>query len=265
MNLLHIGAVLLLNAGFAWLTGSLLARRWHDPGALRRGEVIASAVCLSGTLLAMWAATARMGDLAPLEALLMLPQMLVQTSYGQAGLAATACAALTLLPWRGVIVQALLLALFALARASASHASEHGWFSVAVGVEWLHLMLIGVWLGGVTLAGWVALPTGRHLGWLSQVATWALAGIVASGVFNAWQRLDAPGQLFGTPYGLVLSVKLAFIALAALLGAYNRFAGFPAAACGQGRAASLVLRVESVALLAALASAALLTSMAPPA
>ena len=262
-SLLQPGAVLVLDAGFAWLVGALLT-----PCAprLRRAETGAILACLAGSVLALWAATALMAD-APLpEAFGMLPAVMTQTAYGQAGLAGIACAALLLTRPRNWVA-ALLLALFALARASVSHAGEHGLFSVAVGVEWLHLVLIGTWLGCVAVAGWVVLPAApgvAYLAWLSRTATLALAGIVASGAFNAWQRLGAPGRLLDTAYGQILTVKLALFCLAVLLGAYNRFAGFPAAARGQGRAALTVLRIESVVLLSVLGAAALLASLQPP-
>ncbi len=276
-GLLQVGATLLLNAGFAWLGGSLLARRWlagaHAPllerraWRLRQGETWAGLACLCGSLLCMWAATALMADVALSEAVGMLPMVLLHTGYGQAGLAAIAAAGMLLLAPRAARLPLLLL--FALVRASVSHASDgHGLFSMAVGVEWLHLLLMGVWLGSVGVSAWLVLPDaappGAYLATLSKVATLALAGIVASGAFNVWQRLDTPGQLLGTPFGQALTVKLALFAVALLLGAYNRFAGFPRALAGQGAAALLVLRIESLVLLGALACAAVLTSLPPP-
>ena len=269
-GLLQLAAALLLNAGFAWLTGSLLARRWLG-GALTplldRTDIAAALACLAGSLFALWAATAMMGDVGLGEALTMLPSMMVQTAYGQAGLAAmVAATALLVMPHRAWRVRIVVLALFALARASVSHAGEHGLASVAVGVEWLHLMLVGVWLGAVAVAAWVVRPAhASYLAALSTAATVALAGIVVTGVFNVWQRIGAPEQMLSNPYGLALTVKLVLVGAAVLLGAYNRFVGFPRAAQDQGARALIVLRIESLVLLAALAAAAVLTSQPPPA
>lgn len=272
-GLLQPGAALLLNAGFAWLAGSLLARRWlggaHPEleAGLRVGETGAAAACLGGSFVALWAATALMGDVGLGEALGMLPMVLLQTGYGQAGLAGMVAAFLLLLaPHRYWQARAILLLLFALARASVSHAGEHGLASVAVGVEWLHLVLIGIWLGGVGVAGWlVARPPPAYLASLSGAATLALAGIVATGLFNVLQRIAAPEQMLGHPYGIALTLKLVFVACAVGLGAYNRFIGFPQAARGQPAKALRVLRIESLVLLAALAAAAVLVSTQPPA
>lgn len=272
-GLLQPGAALLLNAGFAWLAGSLLARRWLG-GAhpelepkLRIGEAGAGAACLGGSFVALWAATALMGDVRLGEAFGMLPTVLQQTGYGQAGLAGMVAAGLLLLvPQRRWRARGVLLLLFALARASVSHAGEHGLASVAVGVEWLHLVLIGVWLGGVAVAGWlVRHPPAAYLASLSRAATLALAGIVATGLFNVLQRIATPAQMLGNPYGLALTLKLALVAGAVGLGAYNRFLGFPDAARGKPAQALLVLRIESFVLLGALAAAAVLVSTQPPA
>ena len=262
-SLLQPAAVLVLDAGFAWLVGTLLT-----PCAprLRHAETGAILACLAGSVVALWAATALMADAALPEAFGMLPAVMMQTAYGQAGLASIALVALLLARPRDWVA-AVLLGLFALARASVSHAGEHGLFSVAVGVQWLHLVLIGAWLGCVGVGGWMVLPAApgaTYLSWLSRTATLALAGIMASGVFNAWQRLGAPGRLVDTSYGQILTLKLGLVAVALLLGACNRFVGFPAAARGNHGPAMMVLRFESLVLLGALGAAAVLASLQPP-
>ena len=61
-----------------------------------------------------------------------------------------------------------------------------------------------------------------------------------------------------------MTVKLVRVAGAVALGGYNRFVGFPEAARGLAGRAYLVLRIESVVLLGALAAAAVLVSTQPP-
>jgi putative copper resistance protein D len=120
------------------------------------------------------------------------------------------------------------------------------------------------------VAAWVVMPAARRaaplafMASLSRAATWALGIIVLTGVFAAWQRLGSPARLVDHPYGVLLSIKLGLVGLAAGLGAFNRFVGFPAAKSGSGERALLVLRVESVVLLGALAVAAMLTMQHPP-
>ena len=199
------------------------------------------------------------------------------------------------IPASDLAIAALLLG-YAFTRASNSHAAEDGLLSLGFAVEWLHLALIAAWIGTVAAAGWVVLPCARraaamsdakaistvspadlaadltaYLTPLSRAAGLALAGIVASGLYNSWHRLGAWDNLLGNPYANVLSVKVALVLLAVALGGYNKWIGFPSIV----NAASLstpalarviaILRLESVLWLAALSAAARLVSLAPPA
>lgn len=284
VELLSIGATLALNAGFAWLAGSLLTRIWLSgaPASLleqcarrlRLGEIVAALVCLVGSLLEIATDTIMMVDAHWTKGLTMLPDVLTQTGFGHSALAAMALAALLLVTprRRWWPMRAALLLAFALARASMSHAAEHGLLSASVAIECLHLVLIGVWLGAVALSGWIVLPQAvrergplwPYLSQLSRGATIALGGIVATGVFNTWQRIDSPNQFVDSDYGVALTFKLALFGIAVLLGAYNRYVGFPKLARNDGGRALMVLRVESMVLLSALAAAAVLSSQAPP-
>lgn len=286
VGLLQAGSALVLNAGFCWLAGSLPARLWlaradaqdgRRDAVLRRCEAGAALACVLGIAASLWAAAAVMGGSGLREAADLLPMVATGTAYGRAGLlgagAIALCGALAALG-RGrraaLAAGGALLAVFVLCRAAVSHAGEQGPFSFGFAVEALHLALVGVWSGGVALAAWVVMPAARqaplaYMASLSRAATIALGGIVASGMYNAFQRIDTLDRLATDPYGQALTVKLALFGAAAGLGAYNRFAGFPAAARGDGKRALLVLRLESLALLGALAAAAVLVSQAPPA
>ena len=282
VRLLQLASAFVLNAAFAWLVGTLLTRRWLAAGhapfdrILRSAGIGAGCVCLVASAAALLAGAAAMSGGSLPDALPMLPMVLTDTAYGRAGAAAMvvmACVAFVAgrRDWqRWDLVAAVLLLLFAMSRALISHAAEDGWLSPPYAVEVLHLLLIAVWSGVVALAAWVVLPAagtapiGPYLVSLSRTATIALAGIVASGLFHALARIGSPAHLVEHPYGVALSVKVVLVALAVLLGAYNRFAGFPAAQRGQIGTAVLVLRVESVVLLGVLAAAALLTLTEPP-
>lgn len=279
---LQLGGAFILNAAFAWLAGLLLTRRWLASVAshatlsffLRRSGIAAALIGLAASAAALWAGAAVMGGVTLGEALPTLPMVLSDTSYGRAGLAGMAVmAAMAFVAGRREwqswdMVGAVLLLLFAMSRALISHAGEHGVLSSGFAVEVVHLLLIGIWLGGVAIAGWVVVPTAggmpSYLASLSQVSTVALAGIVASGVYNSLVRLSAASQLVEHPYGMALTVKLGLFLLAVMLGGMNRFWGFPAASQGRVSMAVLVLRVESVVLLGVLAAAAVLASTEPP-
>lgn len=285
--LLQTGAAAVLNGAFAWLLGVLCARAWlaacpallaRLAPALRRSGLAACAIGLLAGAFGLWAATALMADTALAEAASSVFQVALETSYGRAclyALAALGASAILLAgrlhPWTG---PALGLALFgfALARACVSHAGEHGMLTIAYALDVLHLLLIGVWAGGVALAAALVLPGALamalaipdYLARLSAAATVALGGIVATGAFAAWQRLSEPAELAAHPYGQALVLKLVLVFLAVLLGAYNRFVGFPLAAEDGGRRAMAVLRIETGILVLALLAAARLTVLQPP-
>ena len=142
---------------------------------------------------------------------------------------------------------------------------------------------MSLWAGTVFVAGWIVLPqvlvdesspTGQRAAYLSALSNWAtaaLAGILATGAYNTYRVLDSPRDLIEGDYGHVLVFKLGFVLVAIALGGFNRFHGLPAAMSVQPekarrglRGVIAVLRIESAALLLVLAAAAILTSSAPP-
>ena len=284
--LLQVGAVWALNLALAWMAGACTAAFWlRDEGTgwtprcrlwLRQSCRAAALVCLAAYLLVLWAVAAAMADVPLSEAGAALWMLLAQSDYGKAAWAAAACLAVLVFwplnPGRSLAV----LAAFAFCRVANSHAAEQGLLTLPLLVEWLHLLLIALWVGGVAVAAWVVLPAGAaagaapaaYLRKLSDAATLALAGIVATGLFNAWHGLGKLDNLAATPYGVALTVKLVLVALAVALGGHNKLRGFPALVAGQAGArpvVALVLRIESLLLTGAVLAAAVLTSQAPPA
>lgn len=292
--LLQVGSAFALNLGFCWLAGSWFARHWlHLAGAgqrqagagLRRLDLLAAGLALVGTAVALLAATAVMGGVGLREACPMFWMMLSSTDYGRAG-SVTLLAMLVLFGVRfhggggaaGSLAALLCGVVFALTRASMGHAGEQGYWTAAMAAEAIHYGAIAVWTGAVLVSGgWVLdtarlaelrlRDTDRYLDLMSQAALLAVIAIGATGIYSAWHRLGSPAHLIDTAYGVTLQVKLALVAVAIALGAYNKFAGLPAAARsarGLDRV-RLVLRLESLVLLGALAAAAALISQQPPA
>lgn len=293
VTLFQAGSSVLANLGFAGLLGALCTRFLLRDAApdlegvalsgLARIERWAAAAGVLGSATGLWAAAAVMGGVALHQAGPMLAPTL-GTAYGRAGLlglAALAAAGLVVLGGRrgragGALLAALLLA-FSLARVSVSHAGEDGLLSFGALVEWLHLVLIALWLGLVAMTGWLVLPrartgwpgTGQLGSYLNRVSDWAtvaLAGIAVTGIYNAWHRLGGLEHLFGNLYGNALVFKVALVALAVALGGYNKLFGFPAVAASLVKRALVVkvLRMELLILLGALVAAAVLTSNQPP-
>lgn len=292
---LQLGSTVVLNASFAMVVGTVAARIWlrgssgssHLGGVVRslhRTQRGATGLAFVAACLSMWAASAVMMDSGLGPAAAMLWTMALQTAYGQAGLTGLAIlAGIVVLNWLApeslstdAAVSVLLLG-FAASRASVSHAGENGMASLAFGVEWLHLVLVTLWFGGVAIGGWIVLPqahpkgaerlpVNRYLALLSHAATVALVGIFATGLYNAWQRVGTVQHLVDSFYGNALVAKLGFVALATALGGYNKFIGFPAAAKSASSSPRVIaiLRVESLLLFGALVAAAVLTTNQPP-
>jgi putative copper resistance protein D len=290
-------ATALINISLAWTAGALASRFWlmKQTAAWREAVVerLSSAMlaglmaCTAGILLSLWTESAAMGDVPWLDAWPAFVQMTTTTHYGHAGVVAVALLVVAMVVhWRlkgpvsglrYVGSLAALLLLVAAARVTIGHAFEYGPLSVAVWVEWLHLLLISLWAGVVFVAAWVVLPhvlagkfalTKEVAAYLTMMSNWAavaLAGVLATGAYNAYRVLGSPRQLIEVNYGQVLSFKLCLVVIAIALGGFNKFVGLPAAMSPRGlRAVTAVLRIESVALLLVLMAAAVLTGSAPP-
>lgn len=115
--------------------------------------------------------------------------------------------------------------------------------------------------------------TRRFAARFSQLASGALAVVLATGIYNAWQVLPAVSALWASPYGRLLGIKLLFVAGMIAGGAINHFRITPRlqAATASGDVALLLRRfqqsvlLESVLLLFVLAVTALLLGGMPPA
>jgi copper resistance protein D len=289
---LQVGSALLLNLGFAWVVGSWLARRWLRAAAcdgefrdsLRRLDMLAAALAALASAGAVWAATAIMAGVPLGQAGGMLWTMLSATDYGRAGcITVGAMAALAgRRAWRSGesrrdISAMLLIALFGLTRASMGHAGEGGIWTVTLAAEVLHLAAVGVWTGVVIVSGWfilgearidgrIGLASRHYLDAMSHAALVAVAVIIGTGLYNAWDRVGAVEHLFDSQYGLTLLAKVVLVGCALTLGGYNKFIGLPAAARSIAgvRTVRRVLKVETVLLVGALTAAALLTTLQPP-
>jgi putative copper resistance protein D len=287
-------ATALLNAAVAVLAGAAVARLrfardasgWA--GARRRpvrtAARAAAAVALIANLAALWLESAAMAEVPVTQAGGAAWTMLTSTHYGLAWaigmLALTAAAAG---PARLVLGA---LAVFWYTRGMASHAAGDGDFSLRLLADWAHLGLVSLWVGEVAVAGVFALKTApgmtpddrraraAYVRSLSNSATFALAGIVVTGLYAAWRNVGGWSNLIGTAYGQTLVAKVLVVGVAAALGGFNRFCVLPAwfarESAGDAAPALLparfrhVLWIEAAVLLAAVVLAAWLASTSPP-
>lgn len=296
------GATFVFNLAVAWLVGASAATLWLRQGrsswasaqlARLRKTMLASALLAAAAYAAiLWLEAASMAEVPVAEAFPALRSVLAATHYGVAWmigagalLLVALCSAMEGAMSQRVRVAALGVLLYS--RSMVSHAGAGGDLSWAVAVDWVHLVLIGIWLGEVLVAGLLTLraaPQGqpqepaeraRYIEALSRSATIALAGIVATGVVSALRGLGGIGNVVGNPYGTTLLVKLGLVAGAAALGGLNRFTVMPAllsqlrasgaTATDAHRRFARILHIEAVLLVAVLLAAAFLSSTPPPA
>ena len=174
--------------------------------------------------------------------------------------------------------------LFVWARAFASHAAQQEGATVQTSAQALHVIAVSTWLGAVVAASRVRLPAiadpaadrADSAAWalrLSTAATVALAILVTTGAFRAWHSLSSWSALLSSEYGRLLTVKLVFVLVAALLGGSSRFFVLPSLVrvlrTGATAGAPVdrfrhILVTESIVLLLALSTATLLATGDPP-
>lgn len=299
-------ATVVLNLSLATLVGTgtatLWLRRARSPWAagmlprLRRAILACLTAAMLTYVVVLWLEAASMAEVPVAEAFPAVQSVITATHYGYAwmlGAAALIVAGVT------TVVQPRLvaigpasvlrlgaLALFLYSRSIVSHAGAAGDLTWAVAVDWVHLVLISLWVGEVIVAGLITLrgePAAgqknraecvRYVEALSNSATIALVGIFVTGILSAWRGLGSLDQVFGNPYGTMLIIKVGLVLCAAALGGMNRFVVMPALLAGlrrntvsepgAARKFALVLQVEAVILLAVIVAAAILSSTPPP-
>lgn len=296
----------LLNLSLAVLVGASAAVLWlrsrQSPWAaalqarLRRTLLAGSGAAIATYVAILWVEAASMAEVPLSEALPAVKSVISATHFGLAWmigavallLAGAASAAPLRLQTTPAVSALRVLAIGVLlySRSMVSHAGAAGDFTWAVAVDWVHLVLISIWVGEVIVAGLITLrhapdsaPGSRsdcvaYVEALSRSATVALVGIFATGAISAWRVLERPENLFGNPYGDVLAIKLGLVFCAAALGGFNRFIVMPAVLASLTRSSqsapdaskrfARILHIEAIVLIAVLLAAAVLTSTSPP-
>ncbi len=229
-----------------------------------------------------------------------LPLVVRETSFGHIWLVRPAMLIVAWLAWliarrparhRAAYGILLATAVIAFTRSATGHPADQGQWTAPEWVDFVHLIAAGVWAGGLfamTVAIFPFLSKARLAAparlaltqRLSAVAATALACILITGVLSAYHYLGGFAPLFHSPYGHVLLVKLALVAIAIAIGAANRFVFVPRIRAtiqaqkptlaheSDERAFSHLARsvaIETGFLVAALVAAAVLLHGMPPA
>ncbi len=176
-------------------------------------------------------------------------------------------------PWVAPSAAAVLLAGITLT----AHASGSG--PLAAFADWLHLVAVAFWIGGLaslllvlisSTSGDRAQLTRALVTRFSAIAAASLAVLAITGVYSAWLYLPSLQAFRVTAYGRTLFLKLVLIVPLVTIGALNRFVLRPRLERGSGRVHSVQQRflrfiaVESAIGIVVLLVVAVLT-ITPPA
>ena len=159
-----------------------------------------------------------------------------------------------------------------------SHATALGSLK-SMALDFVHVLSVSVWTGGVVALLWCVLlvrrdETGegaRALGatvWrFSVTAMIATALLITAGVLQAFDRLVLIDDLYETPYGIALAVKIILVLVALAIGAVNLLRWGPRLRAGI-RARTALVRdtvAETAIFIVIIVAASFLTAFAPPA
>lgn len=141
--------------------------------------------------------------------------------------------------WAGVIVTTLMM----LAPSLTGHArAASAEYRFTVFSDWLHLVAVGFWVGGlfhlalVMTKGVSGLEGGKRLRVLeraiplfTRLAVACTVVIAITGVYNSWIHVDRLSALWSTPYGEALLVKIILFVVMVALGGVGTFVIHPRA------------------------------------
>jgi copper transport protein len=152
--------------------------------------------------------------------------------------------------------------------AAASHAGGEWPEAFNLLMQWLHIVAVGVWIGGlaallVGLRGMASLAKASAARRLSASAAGAIVVVAATGIARSVIEVESWSNLATTAFGKLVILKLGLMLVLATLGAVNRFRNVPAAARALG-GLRRVGAAEVVAGATAVLVAAALVNVAPP-
>lgn len=212
---------------------------------------------------------------------------LLETRYGTIWLVRTALTGLVALGRRfwpeitwSTDIRLFGAAVIALTRSLSGHAADWGDVTLPVLVDWLHLLSVSIWIGGLLVVGFVLravlIPTSNEdaatdfiliARRFSILATVCVVGLLTTGFFHPRLRLMSFSTLFRIPYGWTLLAKLSLVLLMLLLGALNRYYCLPRLGGISGSRARLMVttigRLEWLLAVLVLVSSAWLTQLTP--
>lgn len=197
---------------------------------------------------------------------LALPVVLRQTHYGAVWTARVSLIGLLtmawLLPMREAQGHAWPLAasfvgatLIALTTSLSGHAADWGDVTLPVLIDWLHLLAVSTWIGGLFTLGFVLhhsfSPSSEEtqtpgvaaiVARFSRMAACCVAVFLPAGLYNAWLQVTSLSPLVSTSYGWTLLAKLSLVGLVLMIAGVNRYYFVPLLASPTGTHNRLIFR-----------------------
>lgn len=143
--------------------------------------------------------------------------------------------------WAHMMLAILLLAALALSEQTLEAQAKGAPGALPVTVEWLFLLALALWVGGLLFSAVILLPAiwryesaerghilAAVLPRFSVIALMSAVAAALSGTFNASTLLTSWSQLTGTPYGRALLVGLLLLIAMLGMGVYRAARLFPA-------------------------------------
>jgi copper transport protein len=135
--------------------------------------------------------------------------------------------------WAGLVAGAALLVAPSWTGHAAASAKD---FPFAVFADWLHLLAGGFWVGGlfhlaltfppvlsVVSKSQRVIAVYHLIRRFTRIAIPSVVLLVLAGLYNTWAHIPNLSSFWITPYGMTLSLKLAFVGVMLLLGGINNF------------------------------------------
>jgi copper transport protein len=159
-----------------------------------------------------------------------------------------------------------------------SHATAEG-SPRNIALDFVHVLAVSVWTGGVVALLWCVLlarrdksaEDARALGttvWRFSVTALAATGLlITTGLLHALDRLVLINDLYETPYGIALAVKIVLVVCTLGIGALNLLRWGPRLRAGTRARVALVRDTvaETAVFVVIIVAASFLTAFAPPA
>ncbi|MDD5559915.1 copper resistance protein CopC [Candidatus Methylomirabilis sp.] len=195
--------------------------------------------------------TQMMSDVRLIEIHVTLPVVLLQTHFGVVWLIRLGFIGIMGLVWgfgrttvsqsqRTIMLSLSAATLIALTTSLSGHAGDWGDLTMPVLIDWIHLVAVSIWIGGLFTFGFllqrVAVPprteeVTRKLAAIgrpfSRMAAYCVFTLLVAGLFNAWLQVRSLQPFVTTSYGLTLFVKVVLVGLVLTLAAVNRYYFLP--------------------------------------